>query len=96
LVSPFQVVPSRSEPCGLVALAALRYGALPIVSPVGGLKDIVKTQVCISLFCETEFKVILPFFVNFETYLTLYKKIFLQEKAVEATKQEKERKEEET
>lgn len=32
-----QVVPSRYEPCGLVALSALRYGTLPIVSPVGGL-----------------------------------------------------------
>lgn len=40
--SDIYLVPSHNEPCGLNHMIASRYGAIPVVRSVGGLKDTIK------------------------------------------------------
>jgi starch synthase len=48
------VMPSRSEPCGLVQMYAMRYGALPLVRNTGGLADTVEDGVIGFVFEEED------------------------------------------
>jgi len=52
------IIPSRFEPCGLTQMVAMRYGAVPVVRAIGGLKDTVEegsTGFVFEKFTQPEF-----------------------------------------
>ena len=49
------LVPSVFEPCGLTQMVAMRYGAVPVVSRVGGLSDTVDDGLTGFTFSPVEF-----------------------------------------
>lgn len=40
--SDFMIIPSRYEPCGLIQMISMLFGAIPIAHKTGGLKDSIK------------------------------------------------------
>jgi starch synthase len=48
----FILAPSRFEPCGLIQMFAMHYGAVPVVHAVGGLKDTVRERKTGFLFAD--------------------------------------------
>lgn len=42
--SDFILIPSKFEPCGLIQMIAMRYGAIPIARNTGGLKDVISNR----------------------------------------------------
>lgn len=43
--SDFMLIPSKFEPCGLIQMISMSYGAIPIAYKTGGLKDSIKDGV---------------------------------------------------
>jgi len=42
--SDFILIPSKFEPCGLIQMISMRYGAIPIARDTGGLKDVISNR----------------------------------------------------
>lgn len=42
--SDFILIPSKFEPCGLIQMISMRYGAIPVARGTGGLKDVISNR----------------------------------------------------
>jgi starch synthase len=71
----FILVPSRFEPCGLTQLYGLRYGTIPLVHKVGGLKDTVVDTIENSIKNNTATGIVFDKF-TLEEYKLALKKAF--------------------
>ena len=70
------LMPSRFEPCGLSQMMAMRYGTLPLVHEVGGLRDTVQSFNPIEgTGTGFSFDNLTPYWLNwsFQTALDVYK-----------------------
>lgn len=84
--SDFFMMPSKFEPCGLGQMIAMRYGTIPIVRSVGGLKDTVKDGETGFTFIENTPQAIintvkkaLNLYQNDKENLTMFRKIIMRE-----------------
>ncbi len=67
--SDFLLMPSRFEPCGLGQMIAMKYGTIPIVRGVGGLKDTVKENETGFVFFDYSYNALLE---SIDRALNLY------------------------
>jgi len=67
--SDIMLIPSRYEPCGLVQMIAMRYGAIPVVRATGGLNDTVEDLKSGFVFKEYE---VGPFMKKVAQALSIY------------------------
>lgn len=85
--SDFFLMPSRFEPCGLGQMIAMKYGTIPIVRGVGGLRDTVKEGDTGFVFFDYTYTALLEsidraldlYFNNRDNFYNIRKRIMLED-----------------